>query len=75
MIYIIFNSDGSFKMTSGDLDGLEKMIEDENCTVKEMEGEDFKPLEFIYSLTEKGNISKKAYTFSPPPEIEALENA
>jgi len=70
MIYIIFNSDGSFKMTSSSLDGLEKMIEDENCTVKEMEKEDFKILEYVYSLTKKGNISKKAYTFSPPPEIE-----
>ena len=70
MIHIKFNSDGSFKMTSSSLDGLEKMIEDENCTVKEMEKEDFKILEYIYSLTKKGNISKKAYTFSPPPEIE-----
>ena len=29
MIHIIFNSDGSFKMTSSSLDGLDKMIEDE----------------------------------------------
>jgi len=69
MIHIIFNSDGSFKMTSSGLGGLEKMIEDENCTVKEMEIEDFKPEKYIYSLIESGEISSEEYTLEAPPEL------
>ena len=68
-IAIIFNSDRSFKMTSDNLDGFDEMIEDENLTVKEIAQKDFKPDEYIYSLTEAGEISSEEYTLEPPPDI------
>ena len=70
MIAVIFNSDGSLKMSTDNLDGFDEMIEDENLTVKEVALKDFIPDKYIYSLTEAGEISSEEYTLEPPPDIE-----
>jgi hypothetical protein len=69
-IAIIFNSDGSLKMTTDNLDALDVMIENENLTVKEVALKDFIPDKYIYSLTEAGEISSEEYTLEPPPNFE-----
>ena len=69
-IAIIFNSDGSLKMTTDNLDALDVMIENENLTVKEVALKDFIPDKYIYSLTEAGEISSEEYTLEPPLDFE-----
>jgi len=69
MMYIIFNLDKSFRIASGSLNGLEKMIEDEDLIVKVIEQKDFKPEKYIYSLTESGDISSEEYILEAPPEL------
>ena len=67
---MLFNPDGSLKMTINTTQGVEKMISDENLTIKEYEIKDFKPLEYVYSLS-YGNVISSSYTFTPPPEVES----
>ena len=68
-MYMLFKPDGSLKITINTLDGVEKMISDENLTTKEYELKDFKPLEYVYTLS-NGNVVSSSYTFTPPPEVE-----
>ena len=66
-MYMIFNKDGDFKLAADSLAGLLEMIEDEELVVKKIEY--FKPEEYIYSLTESGEVASEEYTIEAPPEI------
>ena len=66
-MYMIFNKDGDFKLAAESLVGLLEMIEDEELVVKKIEY--FKPEEYIYSLTESGEVASEEYTIEAPPEI------
>ena len=66
-MYIIFNKDRTFKLATDSLVGIAEMIEDEELVVKAIE--DFKPEEYIYSLTESGEVASEEYTLEAPPKI------
>ena len=66
---MLFKPDGSLKITINTLDGVEKMISDENLTTKEYELKDFKPEQYVYSLS-NDKVVKSKYTFKAPPKVE-----
>ena len=66
---LIFNKDGTLKMSAGNVQGMENMIADEELITVEYDKDSFDPMNYKYTYKDN-KVEKIKYTFKAPPEVE-----
>tara|TARA_Y100000361_G_C11087372_1_gene304528 strand:- start:25 stop:291 length:267 start_codon:yes stop_codon:yes gene_type:complete len=66
---LIFNKDGTLKMSAGNAQGMENMIADEELITVEYDKDSFEPMKYKYTYKDD-KVVKRKYTFTAPPEVE-----
>jgi len=66
---LIFNKDGTLKMSAGNTQGMEDMIAKEELITAEYDKDSFDPMKYKYTYKDD-KVVKRKYTFKAPPEVE-----
>jgi len=66
---LIFNKDGTLKMSASNAQGMEDMIAKEELITAEYDKDSFDPMAYKYTYKDD-KVVKRKYTFKPPPEVE-----
>jgi len=66
---LIFNKDGTLKMSAGNAQGMEDMIAEEELITAEYDKNSFEPMKYKYTYKDD-KVVKTEYTFKAPPEVE-----